>query len=209
MKLTAKQQAFRIALSYGVAAGCWIFLSDELTTYWFGDSSTRGYVSLAKGWGFVLVTTGLLFFLLRRLLRHWEKEIEQRQNMEAVLRRGERAQRIVSECTQAIVRATAEPALLEEICRVIVQAGGYRMAWVGFPENDAAKSIRFAAQAGDTDGRRGLSVRRPRKEGVQPHAESVERDDGADDAGRQDGSVLLQPRRRSEPALCRLARSAQ
>jgi len=152
MKLTAKQQAFRIALSYGVAAGCWIFLSDELTTRWFDDSSTRGCVSLAKGWGFVLVTTGLLFFLLRRLLRRWEKEVEHRQNMESSLLRGERAQRIVSECTQAIVRAAAEPALLEEICRVIVQAGGYRMAWVGFPENDTTKSIRFAAHAGDTEG---------------------------------------------------------
>jgi PAS domain S-box-containing protein len=42
--------------------------------------------------------------------------------------------------------------LLTEICRLIVEVGGYRMAWVGFAEHDPAKTVRPVAQLGFEDG---------------------------------------------------------
>ena len=38
--------------------------------------------------------------------------------------------------------------LLNEVCRIIVEVGGYRMAWVGYAEDDANKSVRPVAQTG-------------------------------------------------------------
>ena len=70
--------------------------------------------------------------------------------VETELRRINRALRTVSECNQDMVRASDEPALLNNICRNLVTHGGYRMAWVGFAESDAAKTVRPVAQAGIT-----------------------------------------------------------
>ncbi len=67
-------------------------------------------------------------------------------------RRLNRALRTLGEGSKTLVRATEEPELLGEICRVIVEVGGYRMAWVGFAEQDEAKTVRPAAHAGDDAG---------------------------------------------------------
>jgi signal transduction histidine kinase len=47
-----------------------------------------------------------------------------------------------------LIRATDERELLHEVCRIIVEVGGYRMAWVGYAENDTHKSVRPVAQTG-------------------------------------------------------------
>jgi PAS domain S-box-containing protein len=68
------------------------------------------------------------------------------------LQRSNRALRTVSECNQALMRATDEAELLNEVCRIIVDHGGYRMAWVGMAEHDPVRSVRSVAQAGAEDG---------------------------------------------------------
>jgi putative nucleotidyltransferase with HDIG domain len=65
------------------------------------------------------------------------------------LRRLNRTLRTLSRGNEALVRATSEPELLTEMCRVIVETGGYRMAWVGIPHEDAAKSVTPVAWAGE------------------------------------------------------------
>ena len=52
----------------------------------------------------------------------------------------------------ALVRATTEDELFQTMCRVIVETGGYRMAWVGQAEHDEEKSIRPLAHAGHEAG---------------------------------------------------------
>ena len=59
-----------------------------------------------------------------------------------------RALRTLSAGNEVLVRTTEEDVLLAEMCRVIVESGGYRMAWVGYAEDDAAKTIRPVAQFG-------------------------------------------------------------
>ena len=70
----------------------------------------------------------------------------------ANLRRISRAYQTFSQCNQAIVHATSETDLLWEICRIIVDIGEYRMAWVGFAEHDEAKTVRPVAWAGFESG---------------------------------------------------------
>jgi len=66
--------------------------------------------------------------------------------------RTSRALKTISACNGVLVRANRESVLLAEICRVIVEIGGYRLAWVGFAQNDAQESVGIAARAGHDDG---------------------------------------------------------
>jgi two-component system, cell cycle sensor histidine kinase and response regulator CckA len=68
------------------------------------------------------------------------------------LRRLNRALRTLSACNQALAQAASEQELLDQICDVIVRMGAYRLAWIGYAQLDAAKSVRPVAWAGHEDG---------------------------------------------------------
>ncbi|MCO6057167.1 EAL domain-containing protein [Pseudomonas sp. MOB-449] len=59
-----------------------------------------------------------------------------------------RALRTLSGCNRALLRAEDSCFLFQEICRVVVEEGGYRMAWVGRAEQDDAQSVTPLAHAG-------------------------------------------------------------
>jgi len=63
-----------------------------------------------------------------------------------------RALQMLSNCNEALIRAEDEQELLVQICKVAVENGGYRMAWVGYAQNDAARSITPMGHAGTEDG---------------------------------------------------------
>lgn len=79
-------------------------------------------------------------------------DITERKRTQEALQKINRALRVLSEGNSELIHAEAEPALLEAICRLCVELGGYRMAWVGFAQQDKDKSIRPVAQAGFEDG---------------------------------------------------------
>ncbi len=66
--------------------------------------------------------------------------------------RTNRALKMMSGCNEALVRAESETQLLQEVCRIAVDDGGYRMAWVGYAQNDEARSITPMAHAGVEEG---------------------------------------------------------
>jgi PAS domain S-box-containing protein len=59
-----------------------------------------------------------------------------------------RALMVLSAGNRAMLRAEDEQSLLDDMCRMIVDKGGYRMVWVGFACRDAEKSILPVAHAG-------------------------------------------------------------
>ncbi|MCY1395457.1 diguanylate cyclase (GGDEF) domain protein [compost metagenome] len=59
-----------------------------------------------------------------------------------------RALRTLSGCNRALLRAEDPCFLFKEICRVVVEEGGYRMAWVGRAEHDEAQSVTPLAYVG-------------------------------------------------------------
>lgn len=71
-----------------------------------------------------------------------------RARAEADLARIDRARRTLSAANRTLVRASEEQALLEEICRVCVEEGGYRDAWVAYLRHDEEKSVEVMAQFG-------------------------------------------------------------
>jgi signal transduction histidine kinase len=80
------------------------------------------------------------------------RDITSRKVVEERLRKADRAYRTLSECNQAVIRQTEEMQLLHDICRTVVEVGGYRMAWVGFAEHDEKKTVRPVVHAGYDDG---------------------------------------------------------
>ena len=79
-------------------------------------------------------------------------DINERKQGELTLERTNRALHTLSACNEALVHATNETELLDTICRLIVEKGGYRMAWVGFAEQDSEKTVRPVAYFGHEEG---------------------------------------------------------
>jgi PAS domain S-box-containing protein len=79
------------------------------------------------------------------------RDITKRKEDEESLRRLNRELRATSSCNQIMVRAADEQTLLNEVCRIVCEEAGYRMAWVGYVENGQAKTIRPVAWAGSED----------------------------------------------------------
>jgi signal transduction histidine kinase len=75
-------------------------------------------------------------------------EITERTRAELELRRLNRAWQVRSACNQAVTRYTEEAALLEQVCREVVEVESYRLVWVGFAEADKAELVRIVARAG-------------------------------------------------------------
>lgn len=78
-----------------------------------------------------------------------KQEVQQRQQQQRRTEELNRALRMVSACDQAIAQCTTEEDLLHRVCRIAVEEGGYRLAWVGFALDDVAKTVRVAATAGE------------------------------------------------------------
>jgi len=75
-------------------------------------------------------------------------DITLRKQAEQALHRVNRALKTRSECNREIVHATNETDLLNRACRIVVEIGGYRLAWIGYAENDEMKTVRPAARHG-------------------------------------------------------------
>jgi PAS domain S-box-containing protein len=80
------------------------------------------------------------------------RDITERKRAEEELGRLNRALRMLGETNKALIHIADETRLLNEICRIAVEVGGYRMAWIGFVEQDEAKTIRPVAHAGIESG---------------------------------------------------------
>ncbi len=81
-----------------------------------------------------------------------ERDISARRRAQRQLVRVNRALLTQGACGSVLLRAGSVDELLGEMCRVIVETGGYRMAWVGRAESDAGRSVRPVACSGNCSG---------------------------------------------------------
>ncbi|OIR17235.1 cyclic di-GMP phosphodiesterase response regulator RpfG [mine drainage metagenome] len=72
-------------------------------------------------------------------------DMTERERAAKLQQRLNRSLKLLSKCNMALVHATAEAELLAAICQLTIK-GGYRMAWVGYAQQD--KAVRPVAQAG-------------------------------------------------------------
>ena len=81
-----------------------------------------------------------------------QRDITVRKEKERELARIHRALKLLSAGNEVLIRTQNEQALRDQICRIVVEMGGYRMAWVGFVQDDAPWSIVPASHAGVEEG---------------------------------------------------------
>ncbi len=92
----------------------------------------------AVRWGMVLLLlTAFGFLTIYQWNRKLRREVARRTRLYAAL----------SQCNQAIVRCTSEEELFPQICRVAVEFGGLKMAWIGIPDPDT-RMVRPVASFG-------------------------------------------------------------
>ena len=81
------------------------------------------------------------------------RDVTERKRAEVTQRKLTRALTALSQCNDAIIHAIDENELVRELCRIIVDIAGYRVACIGYAEHDADKTVRQIAQWGyDNDG---------------------------------------------------------
>ncbi len=80
------------------------------------------------------------------------RDITESKLAELALANTNRALQMLGLCSVAMSRFDDEIALLKEVCRIAVEMGGYRMAWVGYVQDDEGQTIKPIAHAGHVDG---------------------------------------------------------
>jgi diguanylate cyclase (GGDEF)-like protein/PAS domain S-box-containing protein len=78
-------------------------------------------------------------------------DITERKQAELEIIRINRALRMRSACNELLIRAANETELLTNVCRLACDIGGYRMAWVGYAQDDETRAIRIAAHAANQE----------------------------------------------------------
>lgn len=96
---------------------------------------------------FVEMTTGRIRYEGKTSWLAILRDITDRRNREADLKRLNRVLKATSAGDSAMMRATREGDYLQEVCRIVADCG-YPMVWIGYPKNDERKSIWPAAWAG-------------------------------------------------------------
>ena len=82
---------------------------------------------------------------------------EEKERLETLVRKRTRALQTLSHCSRTLVHASSELEFIQDICRIVVEQGEYRMAWVGFPADDEPKTIHPVAYWGDGDWYRAMT----------------------------------------------------
>ena len=75
-------------------------------------------------------------------------EVNDRRWAEGSTQRLDRSLRTLSRCNDVLFRARSEQELLQSICQILVESGDLRLAWIGYCEDDADKTVRPVASAG-------------------------------------------------------------
>jgi len=80
------------------------------------------------------------------------RDITERKEANDKLYKINRAYQMLSECNLLLVNAKSESELLEKLCKIVVEIGGYRLAWIGLADNNEQKTVSPVAQAGFENG---------------------------------------------------------
>ena len=80
------------------------------------------------------------------------RDVTAQKQAETELMQANRAMRLLSASNRTLLRSTREDDQLAQVCRIAVEIGGYRLAWVGIAQFDEEKSITPATYYGAEQG---------------------------------------------------------
>jgi PAS domain S-box-containing protein len=100
----------------------------------------------------VEVLAGTFIMEGRTYLQAFVRDVSVRKQLEAELARLARVQTALRAAAGVLMRAQSEKDLYQGICDALVEIGGYRLVDIALANDDAGKTVSFAAIAGHDDG---------------------------------------------------------
>jgi diguanylate cyclase (GGDEF)-like protein/PAS domain S-box-containing protein len=130
----------------------WLYLVDKLGATEFSEVDERAAATVAAQLA-VVYENLVLYGEIQRQHAQLMLEIADREKVQETLHRTLRARTVMAECNHVMVHAANEMGLLDEMCRTIVAAGGYRMAWIGYidAQNGIVTPVAHAGAVGSMD----------------------------------------------------------
>ncbi|MEO6354819.1 MAG: EAL domain-containing protein [Oxalobacteraceae bacterium] len=137
-----------VPIASGERVHGWLYLADKLGADAFSEVDERVAITVASQ---LAVAYESLIFYEKIRRQHTQLKIEMAERMQAqqALRKNLRARTVMAECNHVMMHATDEMALLNDMCRTVVEVGHYRMAWIGYAKDDGC--VAPMAQAGAQD----------------------------------------------------------
>lgn len=139
--------ALKIVFGYFVLSVLWIAGSDQLLKSLVSDIDLLTSIQTVKGWFFVTITAAWLYWLIKRYMCVLSETNQALGERDAHLTRLNSIHSMLSASNGAILRIRDPAELLHEACRIAVDIGEFRMAWVGLLDV-ATDGVNCAAHAG-------------------------------------------------------------
>ena len=146
-----RSRAWWVAGIYAVFATLWIFFSDQALHTLMPNPELLLQMSVYKGLGFVAVTSLLLLFMMRRAFGVIEDGYHSLKAHEVEIERLKRLYAALSQINQSIVWTPKRDELFKKICAVLIEHGGFRMAWIGWHDPQTCLLVPVAV-SGDENG---------------------------------------------------------
>jgi len=141
--IISRLSPLKIALFYACIGGLWLLLNISMLVANLVLERDFLHAIEIQSVLLILVTSWVLYVLIVRTRN------DSLSGKLEPLNRLVRALKAYSECHQSLIRATDEKQLMNDICRIFIEVGGYRMAWVGTTVDDSEKTITPVAGWGD------------------------------------------------------------
>jgi PAS domain S-box-containing protein len=146
-----RSRAWWVAGVYALFATLWILFSDHALRTLISNPELLLQVSVYKGLGFVAVTSLLLLFMVRWAFGEIEDGYKSLKAHEIEIERLKRLYAALSQINQAIVWTPQRDELFKKICAVLIEHGGFRMAWIGLHQPETRRLLPVA-ECGDVNG---------------------------------------------------------
>ncbi len=114
--------------------------------------------SMALQLGGLYVAGSLLLALALRIALQRNAEAARLRGALQQLRATNRTLRVLSECNQALVRARSATELMDSMCQILVEKGGFSLVWIGMAEAPGEKRVRPVAARGMTGYLEGIDI---------------------------------------------------
>lgn len=142
-QLAARFAPMKVAIFYACIGGLWVAVNIATLLANLVLERHLLYAIEVSNVVFVLVSAVALYVIITKSRN--EGSIGAREPLARLVR----ALKAYSECHQALIRAVDERQLMNAVCRIFIEVGGYRMAWVGIAEDNEDKTITPVAGWGD------------------------------------------------------------
>lgn len=125
----------------------WLYLANKDDEDNFSDVDEQVIATIASQLAAAYENL-VLYQRMHRQRSQLQLEVTERKQAQEALRRNLRGRTVLARCNHVLVHAVDENDLLTEMCRTIVDAGGYPMVWIGYSEDGENRSLVPVAHCG-------------------------------------------------------------